>query len=58
MGAKHVFIEKAQAMQKFDKGEGKVINQGIASTARYMKSAGIIGGSGADLFVRYQIRIA
>lgn len=43
--AEHVFIEKAQAMPK----------QGIASTASYMKSAGIIEGVCVGLGIPYTL---
>jgi crossover junction endodeoxyribonuclease RuvC len=57
IGADHVFIEKAQAMpaERFDKISGKVVRQGISSTAHYMKSAGIIEGICIGLQIPYDL---
>ncbi|MEN6320732.1 MAG: hypothetical protein ABFD82_18490 [Syntrophaceae bacterium] len=57
LGTDHVFIEKAQAMpaERFDKISGKVVRQGISSTAHYMKSAGIIEGICIGLQIPYDL---
>lgn len=57
IGGSHVFIEKAQAMpvEREDKATGKKIRQGISSTARYMKSAGIIEGICIGLGIPYTL---
>lgn len=55
LGAEHVYIEKAQAMSKFDKNKGKIVGQGVASTGRYMKCAGIIEGICIGLGLPYTL---
>ena len=57
IGADHVFLEKAQAMpaERFDKASGKIVKQGISSTAHYMKSAGILEGICIGLQIPYDL---
>jgi crossover junction endodeoxyribonuclease RuvC len=56
-GLKHVFFEKAQAMptERKDKNTGKTIKQGIASTAHYMASYGLVRGICRGIGVPYSL---
>ena len=57
IGADNVFLEKAQAMpaERYDKTTGRIVKQGISSTAHYMKSAGILEGICIGLQIPYDL---
>ncbi len=51
----HVVLEKAQAMPAERVKDGKVVKQGISSTAHYMKGAGILEGICIGLSLPYTL---
>jgi crossover junction endodeoxyribonuclease RuvC len=56
-GLSHIFFEKAQAMptERVNPVTGKTVKQGIASTAHYMASYGILRGIAKGMGIPYSL---